>query len=234
MGPLHFLTPVQTTMVPSLFATQHRVPTCLLQGHRGRGPGQAGPSCCLLPGQMVQCCAHSGSGSGSPRPQARAPGGGAGGRGSLHGSSWWSVPLACPGLRHPSEARFPHRPRLRGEAGQGQGPGRLGICGRSTNVHDGMCPGPGGLRLHWSARAVPSVFPNLTENSRVQIYVQSKAPEEVSSLTSQNVSIPEKGGSTPLNLNFMGTSVVQFVNGIFGNFSLWFFFFFFLKNKQTN
>lgn len=50
-----------------LFAIQHRVPTCLLRGHRGRGPGQAGPSRCLLPGQMVQCCAHSGSDSGSPR-----------------------------------------------------------------------------------------------------------------------------------------------------------------------
>lgn len=58
--------------------------------------------------------------------------------------------------------------------------------------------------------------------------------EGVSSLTSQNASIPEKGGSTPLNLNFMGTSVVQFVNGIFGNFSLWFFFFFLKKKKQTN
>lgn len=31
------------------------------------------------------------------------------------------------------------------------------------------------LHLHWLACSVPSVFPNLIENSRVQIYVQSKA-----------------------------------------------------------
>lgn len=39
--------------------------------------------------------------------------------------------------------------------------------------------------------------------------------EGVSSLTSWNVSIPEKGGSTPLNLNFVGISVVQLVGGVF-------------------
>lgn len=35
------------------------------------------------------------------------------------------------------------------------------------------------------------------------------------SLTSWNVSIPEKGGSTPLNLNFVGISIVQFVDDVF-------------------
>lgn len=40
----------------------------------------------------------------------------------------------------------------------------------------------------------------------------------MSSLTSWNMSIPEKGGgkgSTPLNLTFVGMSIVQFVDGVF-------------------
>lgn len=36
------------------------------------------------------------------------------------------------------------------------------------------------------------------------------------SLTSWTASIPEKGGvSTPLNLNFVDSSIVQFVGGVF-------------------
>lgn len=55
--------------------------------------------------------------------------------------------------------------------------------------------------------------------------------KDVPSLTSWTASIPEKGGvSTPLNLNFVDSSIVQFVGRVY----IFFFektnFFFFVKN----
>lgn len=59
------------------------------------------------------------------------------------------------------------------------------------------------------SRLCPGVFLNPTHNAKCKSMYRVRRQEGVSSLTLWNMSIPEKGGSTPLNLTFMGMSIVQ-------------------------